>query len=170
MERRTESIQIKGSLISIDDIDSMVEIVKVDRSQLDVIFNLNVAIFGEERIINTLDRDDLLILLARVEEKPVGFKIGYKENRFVFYSAKGGVLAEYRRMGLARLMLDRMLDYVREKGYTRFAFDTFPNRHPGMTILALKEGFRVVKADFNPAYKDYRLRFEKKLLGDITLE
>jgi hypothetical protein len=32
-----------------------------------------------------------------------------------------------------------------------------------MTILGLNEGFRVVKADFNKAYKDWRLRLEKGL-------
>jgi hypothetical protein len=32
-----------------------------------------------------------------------------------------------------------------------------------MTVLGLAEGFRVMKADYNPSYRDYRLRFEKKL-------
>jgi len=160
---RTRTILIDRSPAIPDESERRVEIIELNRSQLDIISDLNLTIFGEERIINTFDRADLLMLLARVEEEPVGFKIGYRENRFVFYSAKGGVLAEYRKAGIARLLLDHMVDYVREKGYTRFAFDTFPNKHPGMTILALKEGFRVVKADFNPAYKDYRLRFEKKI-------
>lgn len=136
---------------------------EVDVSYLEVIHEMNLLIFDEERIINTFDRDDLLMLLAYVDDVPAGFKIGYRENRFIFYSAKGGVLPEYRRQGLARLMLVDMMARVREKGYIRFAYDTFPNRHPGMTILGLNEGFRVVKADFNATYRDYRLRLEKKL-------
>ncbi len=140
-----------------------VRIVEVDLSRLDVIRDLNVRIFEEERVINTFDRDDLLILLAYVDDEPAGFKIGYRENRFTFYSAKGGVLPEFRRRGLARRMLYDMMALVRERGYTRFAYDTFPNRNPGMAILGLNEGFRVVKADFNTVYRDYRLRFEKKL-------
>ena len=143
--------------------EGVVRIVEVDLSHLDVIRSLNFQIFDEERIINTFDRDDLLMLLAYVDEVPAGFKIGYRENRFTFYSAKGGVLPEYRRRGLARRMLYDMMARVRERGYTRFAYDTFPNRNPGMTILGLSEGFRVVKADFNTIYRDYRLRFEKKL-------
>ena len=131
-----------------------VHIAEVDLSALDVIRPMNTAVFDEERVINTFDREDLLMLVAYLEEEPVGFKIGYRENRFVFYSAKGGVLPEYRRYGVARALLHDMMERVREKGYTRFAYDTFPNRHPGMTVLGLAEGFRVVKADVNTLYRD----------------
>jgi len=138
-------------------------IVEVGLGQLEQVQDLNVMIFNEERIINTFHREDLLMLIAYVEEAPVGFKVGYRENRHIFYSAKGGVLPEYRRLGIARRMLYDMMTRARKKGYMRFAYDTFPNKHPGMTILGLKEGFRVMKADYNPTYRDYRLRFEVKL-------
>jgi GNAT superfamily N-acetyltransferase len=140
-----------------------VRIGQVGLEALEVIQTLNTAIFAEERVINSFDRDDLMILLAFVETEPVGFKVGYRENRYAFYSAKGGVLADYRRLGIARHMLYEMMDRVRARGYLRFAYDTFPNKHPGMTILGLREGFRVMKADYNPTYRDYRLRLEKKL-------
>ncbi len=140
-----------------------VRVVAIDRSKLPILRRLNLTIFDEERIINTFDRDDLLMLLAYVGDEPVGFKIGYRESRFVFYSAKGGILPEYRRAGLALRLLHEMMNHARRRGYRRFAFDTFPNKHPGMTILGLTRGFRVTKADYNPTYKDYRLRFEKKL-------
>ncbi len=138
-------------------------IIEADFSYIEVIRVLNEVIFEEQRIINTFEREDLLMLLAYLGDEPAGFKIGYKESRFVFYSAKGGVLPEYRRYGIARRLLEEMMRRAREKGYPRFAFDTFPNRHPGMAVLALTEGFRLTKADYNTLYKDYRLRFEKKL-------
>jgi GNAT superfamily N-acetyltransferase len=142
---------------------SDVRVVAVDLDALDVFRTLNLTVFEEERIINTFDRDDLLLLLAYAGDEAVGFKIGYRENRFTFYSAKGGVLPEYRRRGIARILLYEMMAWARAKGYARLAYDTFPNRHPGMTVLGLAEGFRVTKADYNPVYKDFRLRFEKKL-------
>ena len=141
----------------------VVRIVEVGLSELEAIRVLNLTVFEEERIINTFDREDLLMLLAYVDDAPAGFKIGYRENRYTFYSAKGGVLPEHRRHGLARRMLYDMMERVRQMGYTRFAYDTFPNRNPGMAIMGLNEGFRIVKADFNTVYRDYRLRFEKKL-------
>lgn len=141
----------------------VLQIDEIDTSQLDVVHGLNVTIFNEQRIINTFERDDLLMLLASVGDTPVGFKIGYRENRFTFYSAKGGVLADYRRCGIARALLYEMMALAQGRGYRRFCYDTFPNRHAGMAVMGLTEGFRVVKADYNPMYKDYRLRFEKKL-------
>ncbi|GIV59973.1 MAG: N-acetyltransferase GCN5 [Rhodothermaceae bacterium] len=140
-----------------------VRIEAVGLEALDVLARLNMAVFREQRIINSFDRLDLMILLAYVDEAAVGFKVGYRESRFTFYSAKGGVLPAYRRRGIARQLLYEMMDRARARGYTHFAFDTFPNMHPGMTILGLNEGFRVMKADYNPTYRDYRLRFEKKL-------
>jgi GNAT superfamily N-acetyltransferase len=138
-------------------------VVEVGMEALPLIRNLNAMIFDESRVINTFDRHDLMLLLAYHGEEPVGFKVGYRENRYTFYSAKGGVLTAYRRHGIARLLLHDMMERARARGYLRFAYDTFPNKHPGMTVLGLAEGFRVMKADYNPSYRDYRLRFEKKL-------
>ena len=145
------------------DVRPELKIIQADVHEVDTVRRLNVEVFDERRIINTLDRPDLLMLLAVVEGEPVGFKVGYRENRFTFYSAKGGVLPEHRRRGIARRLLHAMMDYARTGGYVRFAFDTFPNKHAGMTVLGLAEGFRVVKADYNAMYRDFRLRFEKKL-------
>lgn len=147
--------------LSQPEIQARIEEVGLDA--VEMIRQMNVAIFDEERIINTFDRDDLMILIAWVDDEPAGFKIGYRENRFVFYSAKGGVLPEYRRKGLARQLLSYMMDEARSRGYVRFTYDTFPNRDQGMTVLGLNDGFRVVRADFNKTYKDWRLRFEKRL-------
>lgn len=140
-----------------------ITVAEVGLEALPVIRNLNAKVFDETRVINTFDRQDLMLLLAYDAEVPVGFKVGYRENRYTFYSAKGGVLPAYRRRGVARLLLYDMMDRARARGYLRFAYDTFPNKHPGMTVLGLTEGFRVMKADYNPSYRDYRLRFEKKL-------
>lgn len=148
---------------SASEILTSVTIEEVGVDKLDVIQDLNLTIFEEQRIINTFDREDLMLLLASIDGEAIAFKIGYRENRFIYYSAKGGVLPEYRRNGIARLLLFDMMDRIRTRGYQRFAFDTFPNRHPGMAVMALQEGFRITKADFNTTYRDYRLRFEKKL-------
>lgn len=148
---------------SASEILTSVTIEEVGLDKLDVIQDLNLTIFEEQRIINTFDREDLMLLLASIDGEAIAFKIGYRENRFIYYSAKGGVLPEYRRNGIARLLLFDMMDRIRTRGYQRFAFDTFPNRHPGMAVMALQEGFRITKADFNTTYRDYRLRFEKKL-------
>jgi GNAT superfamily N-acetyltransferase len=124
---------------------------------------LNRTIFGEARVINQLDRRDLLLFLATLGGQPVGFKVGYGLTRTTYYSAKGGVLEPWRGRGVARGLLHAMEDEVRRMGYDRFAYDTFPNMHPGMTVLGLSEGFEVTAAGYNATYQDYRIRFEKAL-------
>lgn len=143
--------------------DASLTVEILPRSRMEVIARMNRIIFQEERIINSFARDDMLVLLARIDQQPVGFKIGYRDSASIFYSAKGGVLPEYRRRGIARRMLVDMMERVSMAGYRSFVFDTFPNRHPGMAVLALNEGFRVTRADYNPTYRDYRIRFEKDL-------
>jgi len=142
------------------------QILDLTVDNMDAIFELNETIFGEERVINTFDRKDLVLLLATFDDVPIGFKVGYRENRFVFYSAKGGVISSFRRRGIALALMDAMMDRARKRGYARLAFDTFPNLHPGMTVLGIQEGFRLMKADYNATYREYRLRFEKRLLPD----
>ena len=128
--------------------------------------DLNVAIFDDDHIIKTFDRDDLLILVAHSEGTAVGFKLGYQLDPRSFYSAKGGVRKTHRRHGIARALLYAMLDVVRDRGYDRFVYDTFPNKHPGMTVMGLDEGFRVIRAGYSPRYQDYRLRFELSMTAD----
>ena len=141
-------------------------ITEVGLERLDLIRRLNVAIFDDDHIIKTFDRDDLLILVAHSEGTAVGFKLGYQLDPRSFYSAKGGVRKTHRRHGIARALLYAMLDVVRDRGYDRFVYDTFPNKHPGMTVMGLDEGFRVIRAGYSPRYQDYRLRFELSMTAD----
>ncbi len=139
------------------------EIDRLDIERFDEIRQLNEVVFGEGRVIYRIDRDDLTLLLASIGGQPVGYKVGYGESRTTFYSAKGGVVNGWRRQGIARALLVRMEQEARALGYQRFAFDTFPNKHPGMTVMGLAEGFAVTAAGYNAAYRDFRLRFERDL-------
>jgi GNAT superfamily N-acetyltransferase len=136
-------------------------IASISRDERPLIRTLNESIFGDTEVIRTFDRADLMMLVAWLRGDPVGFKVGYQLQPRVFYSAKGGVVPKARRQGIARALLHAMLERVRERDYRRFVFDTFPNKHPGMTVLALNEGFRVIQAGYNPEHSDYRLRFAR---------
>jgi len=127
---------------------------------------MNRTIFGEERVINRFDRMDLIMLIAYVDGEPVGFKIGYGLNRHIYYSAKGGVLEAYRRRGVAGALLDRLMADAGSRGYESFCFDTFPNQHTGMTLLALRRGFHVSEIKHSDVYDDIRLRFMADI-GDL---
>lgn len=136
------------------------DIYEVGMERLDTIRRLNVEIFDDTHIIETFEREDLLMLLAETAGTAVGFKLGYRLDEAAFYSAKGGVRPSHRRNGIARALLYAMLDVVERRNYERFVYDTFPNKHPGMTVLGLDEGFEVIRAGYSAQYQDYRLRFE----------
>ncbi len=138
-------------------------VARVGMEDFPTIRRLNRTVFGEARVINQLDRRDLLLFLAWIDGEPVGFKVGYGLDRAKYYSAKGGVLEAHRGRGIARALLRAMEREARDLSYARLVYDTFPNMHPGMTVLGLREGFEVTAAGYNATYQDYRIRFEKVL-------
>lgn len=135
----------------------------VDLSAVEVIKPINKKLFREDRIINDYNQKDLLILLAYVSETLIGFKVGYGMGNKTFYSAKSGILPDYRRNGIATKLLYRMILEVKNLGYRSMIFDTFPSRYPGMKDLGLKEGFTPISEKWNEAYKDTQIRMKLKL-------
>jgi GNAT superfamily N-acetyltransferase len=132
------------------------------KESIDKIRPVNRTLFKEERIINHYHHPDVILITASLHEVIVGFKLGYG-RKDAFYSAKGGVLEPFRRKGVATRMLHLMLAEASRRNYKRFRFDTFPNRHSGMLILALNEGFRVTNALWNDYYSDFQIELEKTL-------
>lgn len=142
---------------------------RISKDDLQRVDALNYELFREKRIINRTDHDFLVILTANVQDIPVGFKIGYGRKDGEFYSAKGGVLPNYRRQKLAEQMLDKMIDIATSHRFSTFTYDTFPNNHPGMLILGLKKGFRVSYAGYNTRYSDYQVTLTMQLNADPIL-
>jgi GNAT superfamily N-acetyltransferase len=130
---------------------------------LPVVAALNRQLFDEERIINRFDRPDLVMMMAFFGDEPAGFKIGYGLDQGVYYSAKGGVLERYRRRGIASGLLDSLMEEASRRGYQTYCFDTFPNQHTGMAVLALERGFIVSEVRFSDIYHDLRVRFQHSL-------
>lgn len=130
----------------------------VDLSGLEFIEPVNKKLFREKRIINDLDKPDLLILVAYIGDVVAGFKVGYRLNKSMYYSAKSGVLPGYRRNGIATKLLYRMILEVKKMGYQKLVYDTFPSRFPGMKDLGLKEGFKPAWEKWNETYKDSQIR------------
>ncbi len=140
-----------------------IEIQRFDRYGFDLVRDINYQLFKEDRIINQYTNPDTIVLTASYNNIIVGFKVGYGRSKNVFYSAKGGVLPEYRRLGIARKLLNSMMIEAHKLGYELFCYDTFPNRHRGMIILGLNEGFTVTDAKWNDFYQDFQIHLEKKL-------
>lgn len=146
------------------------EIRRLSIDELAPVLSLNKMIFQEERLINSFDHKLIISLLAMVGSEPVGFKIGYSLDSTSFYSAKGGVLPNYRRDGIARKLLYRMMSEAANEGFVTFCFDTFPNLYKPMLILGLNEGFSVVSSKWNETYEDFELRMSRPITKSSRIE
>lgn len=104
-----------------------------------------------------------LILVAFDGEKPVGFKVGYqKENDGSFYSWMGGILPNYRKQGLARLLADHQEVWAKDQGYVKIKMKT-RNRLKPMLFFALNNGFKITAVKPGPDIEENRILLEKWL-------
>lgn len=128
------------------------------------------------------DQQDVLALIAHLEGNPVGFKVGHRDRKGVYYSKCGGVLREYRHLGLGRRMQDWQHRFARERGYTEIWFNTF-NHFRDMIVFGLESGFVPVGAkrrDLGGMSFEFRLKLnepvqplpheEATILGDANVE
>lgn len=83
-----------------------------------------------------------LLLGAFYGDQAVGFKAGYQREDY-FYSWMGGVLPEYRQLGLAQELARRQEAWAKAAGYDSITFKT-RNQHKAMLIFALKNGFNII--------------------------
>ena len=103
----------------------------------------------------------LLTLTARENGVLAGFKIGYELEPGVFYSWLGGVREPFRRLGIARILMERQHARCRAQGYTLVRTKTY-NRWKNMLILNLQCGFDITDV-LEKADGEKQIVLEKKL-------
>lgn len=117
--------------------------------------------YGEAEYCARLSEVAHLILLAFVDNQPVGFKVGY-ERAGGFYSWMGGVLPAYRRLGIAQALGDKQAQWAQQKGYPHLTFKT-RNTHKAMLLFALKNGFDIIGFSERETVAENRILLRKKL-------
>lgn len=80
---------------------------------------------------------------AFVEDKPVAFKLGYEVDSHEFYSWLGGVIPEYRGLGIAADLMKNQHEWCRQQAYKKVQTKT-QNRFRDMLLLNIKHGFNVI--------------------------
>ncbi|MCH1925975.1 GNAT family N-acetyltransferase [Shewanella sp. C32] len=127
--------------------------------------------FDQERSIaefkQRLYGRDALLMLCFVEGELVGFKLGYSLDEQRFYSWLGGVLPDFRGIGLAQKMLSAQEQWAAEQGYKAIQIKT-RNRFKAMLNLLIKNSYQVI--DFTQVADDvsqYRLSLQKQLTDDV---
>lgn len=116
-----------------------------DVDVLNGILELHKDIFGTtDDLINKMaSKPQLLVITAIDGKKVIGYKIGYAIDKNKFYSWLGGVDPNYRKHGIASMLMEKQHQYLKENGYKVVQTKTM-NKWRNMLILNIKNGFDVI--------------------------
>ena len=88
-------------------------------------------------------RYNVLQMVARMDQRPVGFLLGFELKPRVFFLWFLGVLSGARRQGVASQLLDALHSWARQNDYECVRCECF-NRQRSMLHLALASEYDVV--------------------------
>ena len=107
-----------------------------------------------------LGRYNTLILVANLDERPVGFFLGFELKPGVYFAWLYGVIADCRRMGIASQLMEAMHSWIREREYHTIRFEC-QNQHRAMMHMAIANGYDVVGIRWDPDRNANLVIFEK---------
>ena len=110
-----------------------------------------------------LGRYNGLRLVARVDERPVGFFLGFELKPAVYFAWFYGVLPQFRRQGIASQLMDAVHSWARQHEYESIRFECH-NQHRPMLHLAIAREYDIVGMRWDPDRGDNLVIFERVLV------
>jgi GNAT superfamily N-acetyltransferase len=144
----------------------------VTEQQLPMIVELYNQVFfpkeGEDYFRRRFQgRYNVLVMLATLDTRPVGFTIGFELKPFVFYNWLTGVHADFRRKGVGQQLIESQAEWAKNHGYEYLRFEAL-NRHKPILHLAISVGFDVVGTRWDSMRSDLLIQFEKGLADELS--
>lgn len=141
----------------------------VSLGDLPVIVDLYNQMFRPTREIEFfrrryLGRYNELLLIASLDERPVGFFLGFELKPSVYFSWLFGVLPEFRRVGVASQLMDAVHHWVAEHGYASIRLEC-QNQHRPIMHMAIAQGYDITGIRWDPDRGHNLVIFEKSLDG-----
>lgn len=112
-----------------------------------------------------LGRYNPLMMVASLDELPVGFFLGFELKPSTFFAWLYGVLPECRRMGIASQLMDASHSWIREHDYNWVRFECH-NEHRAMLHMAISRKYNVVGVRWDPDREQNLVIFEKSLADE----
>jgi GNAT superfamily N-acetyltransferase len=112
-----------------------------------------------------LGRYNVLQMVARVDDRPVGFFLGFELKPRVFFAWFYGVLPGYRRQGIASQLMEAVHSWARLHGYEAIRFECH-NQHRPMLHLAIALEYDIVGIRWDPDRGANLVLFQKTLNGE----
>lgn len=145
--------------------DAVIEMVGPE--DLPVIVQLYNAIFRPPRDLESFRRRyrgryNILQLVARLQDRPVGFFLGFELKPTVFFAWFYGVLPDHRRSGIASQLIEAVHSWAKQNDYESIRFECH-NQHRPMLHLAIALEYDIVGIRWDPDRGDNLVIFEKVL-------
>ncbi|MEL6193661.1 MAG: GNAT family N-acetyltransferase [Bacteroidota bacterium] len=119
--------------------------------------------YPEETYHQRIGNREHLLLAASISQQLVGFKAGYaREENGYFYSWMGGVLPDFRRLGVAKTLAEFQEKWAIDKGYSHIHMKT-RNMHKNMLLFSISRGFKITRVEGSDTIRENRIYLEKKL-------
>jgi len=109
-----------------------------------------------------LGRHNIVQMVARIQERPVGFVLGFELKPRVFFLWFLGVLPSQRRQGVASQLLDAVHHWAQENDYESIRCECF-NQYRPMLQLALSSEYDIVGLRWDPDFGDNLVLLQKML-------
>lgn len=107
-------------------------------------------------------RYNMLTLLARQDNQPVGFWTGFELKPGMYYHWLGGVVAELRRHGIARQLQEAQQAWAREHEYEYIRCECL-NHQREFIHFAIEVGYDIVGIRWDSTHADNLIVFEKSM-------
>jgi GNAT superfamily N-acetyltransferase len=107
-------------------------------------------------------RYNILQLVARMQDRPVGFFLGFELKPAVYFAWFYGVIPEFRRQGIASQLMEAVHSWAKQNEYESIRFECH-NQHRPMLHLAIAMGYDIVGIRWDPDRGDNLVIFEKML-------
>ncbi|UPW18167.1 GNAT family N-acetyltransferase [Agarivorans sp. TSD2052] len=116
----------------------------------------------EQVLSSRLTGKKTLILIARDNNQPIAYKLGYPLNAQAFYSWLGGVVPAYRKQGIASALREQQEQWALTEGYQQISVKSM-NRYPAMLRLLIASGYQIVGYENNGNSNNSKICFSKSL-------
>jgi GNAT superfamily N-acetyltransferase len=142
---------------------------RVGPEELPVLVQLYNEIFRPRRDVESFRRRfrgryNVLQLLARLQERPVGFFLGFELKPQVYFAWFYGVLPDFRRQGIASQLMEAVHSWAHQQEYEAMRMEC-NNQHRPMLHLAIAHEYDIVGIRWDPDRGDNLVIFEKVLGG-----
>lgn len=121
--------------------------------------------FLKEHFENRYKDLEKIIIVAYLDEMPIGYIIGYdkfQDNKESFYCWMAGVDAKYRRKGALTALMNYQIKWAKEHGYKKLKIKTRNNRRNMLSFL-VKNNWYFTNIDSRENIEDNRISLEIKL-------